>query len=151
MWDKASFLQLHEWQVGVGGVIQSPRGTKAGRSHGERCQIRSVCKFCICIPCICVYITSSESWPLTFPSSPVRQAGGGAPEGGRKHTILGRMQVGKRGEDASVVAKLGTELATERGRDIGRGGSGFGGGGVGKEGLRQAPAPSAGLQPGTLV
>lgn len=79
------------------------------------------------------------------------QAGGGALEGGRKRTVLGRMQVGKRGEDTSVVAKLGTELAMERGQDIGRGGSGFGGGWVETEGLRQDPPHSAGLQPGTLV
>lgn len=85
---------------------------------------------------------------MTFPSPPVRQAGGGAPECGRKRTILGRMHVGKRGEDASVVAKLGTQLATERDRDIGRGGSGFGGGWVGKDGLRQAPPPLLGFSPG---
>lgn len=62
--------------------------------------------------------------------------------------MLGRLRVGKRGEDTSVVAKLATQLATERDRDRGRGGSGFGGGWVGKDGLRQAPPPLLGFSPG---
>lgn len=55
------------------------------------------------------------------------------------------MQVGERGEEVRV-ATLGTELAPERGQDVGRGGHGFGGGwAAGRAGGRPL-APQLGIE-----